>query len=91
MALPVIVALGVVAHREHERIKWWRLDCSLRAYCHEFSERTYSGQPVICHYYGDLPKPDANKAAFHARLKDKWRRAGEHPWLPVEPDPPLPK
>jgi hypothetical protein len=28
---------------------------------------------------------------WHARLKEKYRRAARCPWLPVEPDPPRPE
>ncbi|HWE36796.1 MAG TPA: hypothetical protein VG406_09540 [Isosphaeraceae bacterium] len=30
-------------------------------------------------------------AAYHAELKEKFRRAAAHPWLPVGPDPPPPR
>lgn len=31
------------------------------------------------------------RAEYHARLKEKYRRAAAFPWLLVEPDPPEPK
>jgi hypothetical protein len=29
-------------------------------------------------------------AAYHRAMAEKYRRAAERPWLPVEPDPPVP-
>jgi hypothetical protein len=31
------------------------------------------------------------EAAYHAKMKGKYDYAAAHPWLPVEPDPPLPE
>jgi hypothetical protein len=33
----------------------------------------------------------ARRAEFYGRLREKYERAAEHPWLPVWPDPPEPE
>ncbi len=35
-------------------------------------------------------KPNARRAAYHARMRQKYERAARYPWLPIEPDPPPP-
>jgi hypothetical protein len=34
---------------------------------------------------------EARFGDWHARIKEKYRRAARYPWLPVEPDPPKPE
>jgi hypothetical protein len=41
---------------------------------------------------GKVMTPDEIKVAdWHMALAQKYRRAAAQPWLPVEPEPPLPK
>ncbi len=37
---------------------------------------------------GDHPRPEV--AGYHVRMRRKWEQAAARPWLPVDPDPPLP-
>jgi hypothetical protein len=66
----------------------WELVCNLSAGAHQIEETRYRGVavglpggcrglpvPPYCH------KPDAGRAAHHARLKREWRSAAARPWL----------
>jgi hypothetical protein len=38
------------------------------------------------------PSPSgASESVYHTRMWEKYQRAARYPWLPVEPDPPLPE
>ncbi len=41
-----------------------------------------------------FPDPDrgsAKRVDWHLKMRDEYWRAARYPWLPVEPDPPLPE
>jgi hypothetical protein len=33
---------------------------------------------------------DPVRAAYHARMAEKYRKASDYPWIPIESDPPKP-
>jgi hypothetical protein len=46
--------------------------------------RGFSGGPTVV-------KPNARRAAYHAAMRRKYKRAYRYPWLPIAPDPPIPE
>jgi hypothetical protein len=92
----VVAAVAVVETLwiETARMSRRRLDYQLRSIGHGIAAARYDGRGVVsCR--GPLEPPSAvrnpSRAAYHAAMSRKWADAAEHPWLPVEPDPPEPQ
>jgi len=56
------------------RIEDFRMDCAVK---------------ILIHDIGPGSK-NPRKAAYHAAMLRKWKRASDYPWLPIKPDPPEP-
>ena len=94
MVAMAIVAVIVVVRIKIARMKLRRLDCQLRSIAHTIGAARYDGTGVVsCRGPYELPSSVYNprRAAYHAAMSRKWADAAEHPWLPVEPDPPEPQ
>jgi hypothetical protein len=91
------VALG--AHTEMRRIRALEAWYGFRAGFHADRGRIhgdpsrYDGTCLGCFSPPFRPNPrlDPALAAYHAAMRSKYERAARCPWLPVEPDPPVPK
>jgi hypothetical protein len=45
----------------------------------------------LAEFHHKMARMSNLRAAYNARLAEKYEYASRHPWLPVEPDPPEPK
>jgi hypothetical protein len=78
--IAALCAYGVVLKR---RSDW------IRAKAKYHSREWFKG--LHCgHYDYPLARLKRLENKYHFALMFKYRRAAEHPWLPVEPDPPAP-
>jgi hypothetical protein len=75
MVVLAAVALSLGTYRMLMRIEDFRMDCAVQVLIHDVGP--------------DFKNP--RKAAYHAAMLRKWKRAADYPWLPVEPDPPEPQ
>jgi hypothetical protein len=94
MVVVAAVAVIVAVRIETARMRLRRLDCQLRSLDHSIGAARYDGRGVVsCRGPIELPSSVDNprRAAHHAAMSRKWADAAEHPWLPVEPDPPEPE
>jgi hypothetical protein len=94
-----VVVVAVAARCETLR-HWWihdrpfvELDRAIHAHEHAIEEQRYRGVDVPTCFGPSMSAYARNprRAAHHARLKNKWQLAAARPWLPVEPDPPMPE
>jgi hypothetical protein len=91
MVAVAVVALLLDFGRMRERYEGLRDSYEARGVmhaAHEVLERD-GGADVFMGF--GLVKPNAMRAAYHARMRRKYERAARYPWLPVEPDPPEPR
>jgi hypothetical protein len=88
----VVLLLGAEVMREVTwQRSWYRLG---QAHWHDYQAGIH-GRP----YRLPPPPPPPGSgfrqrpevAAYHVRMREKWEQAADHPWLPVEPDPPPPE
>jgi hypothetical protein len=93
MVAVAIVGVILAAWIEVRRL---RLEYTVRAVLHASKANiyTYGEWPqsrVILEPRRPPPAPDPRKAAYYDAMAQKWWKAAESPWLPVEPDPPEPE
>jgi hypothetical protein len=78
----MLLCTGMQVSRMSYRAYIYRLKFSL-------NRRNADGYARQADRYGD---PRSAARAVHSRiLAEKYERAARYPWLPIEPDPPLPK
>lgn len=86
-----VTIAAVFASGERLRRQWvasWPATTRERTICaldHEFERVQYQGLVPT------LFPPSPTRAAYHARMKQKWEWGARHPWLPVARDPPAPE
>src|SRR5262245_38118699 len=91
MILVAVVGVSIQAIRWH--VKWSRAYLWMaerRAVRKSFRTIVIRGEgPVRINHNGELVSPERDR--WYAATSDKYYRAALFPWLPVEPDPPLPE
>lgn len=77
IALCAIACLPAVVAEREERFR------RLMRY-HKSRQFAVDDQPIP-------PPISRERAEWHWRMEEKYRRAADRPWLPVKPDPPAPE
>jgi hypothetical protein len=95
MWLVLISAVLLAGYREVQQSQQLALDYQLRALDHGLQEHAYQGGKLWMGCRGPIgsiepSQPNPKKAAYHARMREKWLRDVSFPYLPVSPDPPEP-
>jgi hypothetical protein len=96
IAIAIIgLPLGLIA--EEEEVRQRRLSESYRSLAAYHESRTVASiacsrtRCTFTDHRGRIMRSDEVRASdWHRRLAEKYRHAAARPWLPVEPDPPLP-
>jgi len=97
MAVVAVMAAALKGYELHERGRSYRL-LAAHHLAASHSNRAISGRPLFCSNARKAGQVETNTergqaltaARCHEALYDKYIRAAERPWLPVEPDPPPP-
>ena len=98
MVTIALVAVSLAAWRTIETLRARSFEYQLRAGIHACLEEMHAHPQKYdgaCFCFGTPfrpnPKLDSRLAEYHASLRRTYEYAADHPWLPVEVDPPKPE